>query len=438
MFLGAHFILAQPFSEHHSSYYKDFKFDKDFFLELPSPILFKNKENCICFGVNNDLKVENSYYIGVDWVTKDKAVYVQPKINTVDQQTDYINMLFSALKHADVAKHTSELFEIKFQSPYIEIHQEQDLLTPLLVVQFLHLMQKIVKKGLRKSYYRLEENLNGRIKGKILIAKTIKQNHLKNKNSNIWCTYEEFGVNNLENRLLNKALVFIQRYLPSLNISQSINSANLLLNYIKPAFQNVSEDVSVNDIKKIKVNTFYKEYKEAIEIAKLILKRFGYNIHNTQASINIKTPPFWIDMSKLFELYVLGLLKDQYTSNILYGKDEIQVNYGLPDYLFKKAGYEMIIDAKYKLLYDSAPFQEDENECVKSKYDIDNIRQIAGYARDKKVLSILGKNEDDVVKCLIIYPKKTLGSVGKLDLFKMEPINQFSHFYKLGVELPSL
>ncbi len=299
-------------------------------------------------------------------------------------------------------------------------------------------MQAIVKKGLKKSYYKIEQNLDGRVKGKILIGNTVKQNHFKNKMSKAWCTYEEFGVNNFENRLLKKALVFVDRYLPTLNFGTSQSYSTDLFNYINPAFHNVSAEVSIDDVKHYKENSFYREYKEALTTAKLILRRFGYNIDNIQMNGLTKSPPFWIDMSKLFELYVLGILKDQYYSEILYGKKEAKANYGLPDYLLKKQGEQMIIDAKYKLLYNSEAFLEDENKNIRSKYDIENIRQIAGYARDKQVLSIIGKNENDVVKCLIIYPKERLGIIEDLQLNNITPITQFSHFYKLGISLPKV
>ena len=70
----------------------------------------------------------------------------------------------------------------------MKIDQEQDLLTPLLVVQFLRIVKEIVRKGLKKSYYKVAQNLYGKVKGKILVAQTIKQNVLKNKALNTVCS----------------------------------------------------------------------------------------------------------------------------------------------------------------------------------------------------------------------------------------------------------
>lgn len=409
-------------------------FDEDYFYQFTRK--FRN-EKVDCFRIYSDKEnkthhISNSYFIGVDWIIdNERAIYIQPKLNKeTATQTDYLKMLFSALKHPEVAQHTEDLFEIKWDKPTIAIDQEQDLLTPLLIVQFLNVVRQIVRKGLKKSYYKVETNLKARVKGKILVSQTVKYNLAKNKPLNTYCSYDEFGLNGLENRLLKKALVFVQRFLPSLKNLQEQEYISEMLSYINPGFELVSDEVSLNDIKHTKTNIFYKEYEEAIHLAKLILKRFGYNISNTQGK-TINTPPFWIDMSKLFELYVLGLLKDSFGKNVLYGLKEAKAKFGLPDYLITRIGQECIIDAKYKLIYND-----------KNRYDIDNIRQLSGYSRDTEVIAKLGKGEDDVIECVVIYPIKNADSETianfKIDFTESENIEQFTKFKTLGVPVPSI
>lgn len=419
------------FIEHHHYYYNDV-FQETDFTEIPKPILFSQNEKSVCFEVNvHSRKIQTNYYIGVDWIIENKkAINIEPKLNNNStQQTDYLTMLFSALKHTEIAKHTDDLFEIKWDKTPIEIEQYQDLLTPLLVVQYLRLVKEIVRKGLKKSYYKVENNLYAKVKGKVLVSQTIKQNLLKNKSLHTYCSYDEFGLNSLENRLLKKALVFIQRYLPNIKNLQNEKYTTDIFNYINPAFEFVSDEVSLHDVKHTKTNVFYKEYEEAIRLAKLLLKRFGYNITNTQQK-TIKTPPFWIDMSKLFELYVYGLLKDTYGNNVLYGGKEAKLNYGLPDYLITKEGVKCIVDAKYKPLYNKD-----------GKYDIDNIRQLSGYARDEKVFIKLEKKEDQIIDCILIHPiplDKNGTEEIILDLTESVALGTFVKFKKLGVPIPTI
>ena len=48
-------------------------------------------------------------------------------------------------------------------------------------IQFLNLLKSIVRKGLKKSYYKVQENLNNKVKGKILVSTHIKQNIFKKR-----------------------------------------------------------------------------------------------------------------------------------------------------------------------------------------------------------------------------------------------------------------
>ncbi|HZX57188.1 MAG TPA: hypothetical protein VFE54_00625, partial [Mucilaginibacter sp.] len=234
----------------------------------------------------------------------------------------------------------------------------------------------------------------------------------------------EFGLNGLENRVIKKALVFVQRYLPTLNIPHSSEYTTEVLNYIMPAFESVDSEVNINDIKSTKSNAFYKEYDDGLRLAKLILKRFGYNITNTQQHQKIKTPPFWIDMSKLFELYVLGLLKDR------FNEDKAHYHYTSRwnelDFLLNSSDYKMVVDAKYKPQY----LYKTENE---------DIRQVSGYARLNSVYQELKKNKNEIIDCLIIYPDQSNGNTNLMDVDLKQLENEhFVQIFTLGVKLPEI
>lgn len=376
--------------------------------------------------------LSTSYCIGVDWLDDKSAIYIAPKLNSKNDkeeinlvEVDYIKMLFTSLKHLENSNEMNDLFEIRWDKPEIEINQTQDLLTPLLVIQYLSLLKIIVHKGLKKSYYKAGNNLNSRVKGKVLVGKTIKKNILKNKQLYTYCQYDEFAVNSLENRLLKKALVFVKRYLPTFNKINHNDFTTDLFNYITPAFENISEEVELNEIKHSKTNVFYREYAEATRLAKLILKRFGYNVSNIEKQ-TISTPPFWIDMSKLFEYYVLGLLKKQYSKN---GEVHFQFNCHKAheiDYLLNSGDLKMVIDAKYKPKYK-----------FKKGIDKEDFRQISGYARLKKVYDKLKKDDKEKIDCLVIYPDLEIQTNDlKNPTAEKYKIDKYVGFYKLGVNLP--
>ena len=83
----------------------------------------------------------------------------------------------------------------------------------------------------------------------------------------------------------------------------------------------------------------------------------------------------------------------------------------------------MVIDAKYKLKY------------LKGKHNED-IRQVSGYARLKKVYDDLNKKQGEVIDCLIIHPDQN-GFENLLEVnFKEKPIDHYYDVYKVGVKLP--
>lgn len=375
--------------------------------------------------------LHTNYYVGVDWLIKNKsAIYVAPKLNEKSKETDFFKMLFSCMKHSEIVEHSKNLYEIKFDEPYIEVNQQQDLITPLLMIRYLQVLKCVVKKGLKKSYYRLEQNLSSKIKGKVLVSKTLKQNILKNRPTRTICNFEVQGVDGIENKILKSALKFTEVYLAE--YSQFSDYFLPLISFCKPAFHEVdATNFDLNLIKKTKVNVFFKEYKEALDIAKMIIKRFGYSLKEIDEKA-VSVPPFWIDMPKLFELYVLGLLKDQYGSKIHF---QAKANYGEPDFLLISESEKIVIDTKYKLIYQN----NDQNQ---DRYNSDDIRQICGYARDRKILQRFGYRNEEmqniVLDCLIIYPDQSCSFEKLPEDLKVHAIDQFIKFYKVPVKLPTI
>ena len=363
------------------------------------------------------------YYIGVDWLVGEEYVYIAPKMNCQEEKVeiDFLKMLLEIYTADIEEKHTRDLLKIYWKEPQITIEQQKDFLTPFLVVQFLQLLKRITRKGLKKSYYTVEENLNSRIKGKIQIGKHLKQNVFKNKLTTHVCRYQEFGMDNLENRFLKKVLQFVISFKNTHPTFFAGNEATIseLITYCTPYFELISEEIDIENLKNITINPFFKEYEQAIEIGKHILKRFSYNItETTQHKVSI--PPFWIDMPKLFELYVYKKLQEQFGREaVTY---HLTADYTELDFLLKTSEYKMVIDAKYKPIYEEGKV-------------IDDIRQVSAYARLEKVYKKLGlENSNQLIDCLIIYP--SLEENKDLDFNKLKTIEGYAKIYKQSLSIP--
>lgn len=373
----------------------------------------------------NPYSFETSYFVGVDWVVENELpIYVKPKLDDDTSEVNYLKMLFDVLKEPENYNHLDQLCEINFEKPSIAIEQKQDLLTPLLLIQYINILKKIVQKGLKKSYYSVTKNMNAKVKGKILINETIKKNHVNNKMLFNYCQYSEFGINSVENRILKKALAFSIAAMQNLK-GVEISALNGLVNYIQPAFASVDCEVNIEELKCIKPNKLYKEYQQALKFAKHILKRYGYNISSANSTV-INTPPFWIDMSKLFELFVFSKLKERFTKHneVTYHKT---FNYLEPDFIVKTndGTTKMVVDAKYKPQYQDG------------KISVEDIRQISGYARLKKVYDFLDFENGKVIDCLVIYSNQNASRLDfKGENFVLEEEKEYDRFFKIGIELP--
>ena len=380
---------------------------------------------------DEEVCLQAGYYIGALWLVKHhKFVYIEPKMNKKQiaegsssqeewAEIDYLKMLLS-ITGLD-PKDTQDLIKIYWDEPPITIEQQKDTLTPFLMVQFLLLLKRIVRKGLKKSYYTVEENLNSRIKGKIQLAKHLKQNVFKNKLTAHVCRYQEFGMDNLENRFLKKVLQFIISFknTHANYFAGNDKSIRELITYCSPYFELISEEINIENLKKLTTNTFFKEYEEAIRIGKHILKRFSYNItETTQQKVTI--PPFCIDMPKLFELYVYKKLQEQFGS-----RGEVHYHftgdYTELDFLLNTPEYKMVIDAKYKPIYEDSRV-------------IDDIRQVSAYARLERVYKALKIDDNRLIDCLIVYPSFEQNT--DLNIANKKEIHQYRNIYKLSVSVP--
>lgn len=418
--------------------------------------------------------LQADYYVGLDWLVEGKKyISVEPKVNAklfeiyknslnsdeelqdeekdsldtlheneiinatlnpaISPKVNYIKMLLVIYAGSVPEMHIGDLVKIYWDSSPIKIEQREDQLTPFLVVQFLNLLKSIVRKGLKESYYKVQENLTNKVKGKILVGRHIKQNVFKNRLTKALCEYQVFGEDNPENKFLKKVFQFVLSYVQNNELFFKDTKLEIenIINYCRPAFELINDDLKDIKLHDFKYNPFFKEYKEAVKIGNYILKQFAYNISATSAT-EIESPPFWIDMPRLFELYVYQKMLEANnfdTNKILY---QFSTYGNYLDFLIKDGGNSMVIDTKYKLHYKLGHIHED-------------IRQVSGYARLKQVRKKLNINDDRNINCLIIYPTLDeqecsfqLDEIVESFNKESNQIKAYHKVYKLGITLPTL
>lgn len=371
-----------------------------------------------------EVQLKSYYYIGYRWLNKNEYIHIAPKKYN-KYQADYLKMFLVCLKDHVVSQHLDETYKIYFDEKWIDISNEEDEITPLLILQFLQIVKKISVKGLKKGYIKVTENLTSKIKGKILVNQTIKQNHFRSRLDKTVCNHQIYTVNCIENQILKTALLQCSRNLHGINNSD----ISKLLKFNLSLFEQInSKEIFSSDFLKVKYSPFYKEYKEALKLAYMIFKRFGFNLNSEQKRESYTIPPFYINMPELFERYVEVKLRSLYKNDLVAGYGKKNGNsyiFGLrPDFIVKNR--KLIIDAKYKYWF--------ENEISDNNFKKD-FQQLSLYGRVNEIRDNISLADNEEANILFIYPKQDEKNFTE-DEF--ESVENFSNIKKLGITIPLL
>lgn len=365
-----------------------------------------------------------NYYIGASWVgdSRNMALAVLPKM-----PLDFPCMFACCWDDSDidVQAKLEDIYHIDLDSPPIPVQGMEVEIMPLIILHFAKVMRNLLKHGLKSDYVFREENLKGKVKGKLMFTEQIKRNVFHKRLDLNYCHYQEYSVDCIENRILKKALRFSIWYLGGHRFSNHEIVMSMLKSEIE-SFVNVSEEVSITQLKSFRVNPLYREYAQALKLAKMILRRFSYDISKVEYdNAEHLTPPFWINMPLLFELYVLSLLKRRYGKQIAY-----HITSRGNEIDFGKYDEKLIIDAKYIPAWEENVLHE-------------NLRQLAGYARNIPIRNKLIGHEDKttVLPLLIIYASNGSGTSDfSTEMLLADPsiqrIPTYLECYKLGIRVP--
>ena len=324
-----------------------------------------------------------SYVIGAQWFNEAKTMPLVVTTKYGCDRIDFLKMFSVCFNSGIEAKDFSKIYGVDLEQPRIKAPELRSVLSPLIVAHFLSVVMEIVKRGLKKGYVQREENLK-KVKGRIAILHNERLNVLKQCYDKVFCRYQEYSEDTVENRLIKKALKFSQQILYVNGISESLLPLQHTVHVCLSAFSNVGDQIEVWEVKSIKRHKIFKEYDDAIRLAQMILRRYDYSITNITTAEEDFCPVFWIDMAMLYEHYVLGLLREAYGSKIHY---QVHGHTGYPDFVCYSP--RIILDTKYIPRFEHGSL------------DTYIARQLGGYSRDKRIFPTM---PDVNIPCVVIYP----------------------------------
>jgi 5-methylcytosine-specific restriction enzyme subunit McrC len=321
-------------------------------------------------------------FVGVLDTPCGTRIEILPKISSNDATPD--------VARATLLKMLSVVEKLKLQ----QFHQSQLMvvkkpLIEILITEFLTLAAKIVKKGLRSQYVRVERE-SGFLKGQLLLAKQIRQRPGRQHYFHI--SHDIYITNRAENRLLCSALHQVLKW------SKSTNNQRLARELLS-----VFHDIQVStdyksDFNKWSTDRTLAHYRDIKPWCKLIL--------NQQSPISMSGlsngVSFLFPMEMLFERYVAIKLKkqlgksyrlvEQIQSKSLTRHKDLNWFKLRPDIVIYKGNQiETVIDTKWKVLNENL-------DSGKEKYNLSQSDMYQLFAYGEKYME--GKGE-----LFLIYPR---------------------------------
>lgn len=182
------------------------------------------------------------------------------------------------------------------------------------IIRFVNLAKEVCKKNLKQQSIYKEENLVGKVKGRILVNKQIKQNLSRGQSHKTYCAYNSLSDNIKENMILKYTLYLCSKLEIADALREDIMFCNRVLSNVPLKKCNISDFVG------LKSNGAFRQYKQAMEAARVIINRYyiSYeqsvddNQNNEIGTIKVadySVEPYFIDMNLLFEYYCRALFR---------------------------------------------------------------------------------------------------------------------------------
>lgn len=188
------------------------------------------------------------------------------------------------------------------------ISNENSIIT---VTVFLTLLRLLCKRPLMGRMLKDEENLTGKVKGKIVIEKNIKTNSIHGRNDRFYCRFLHYTDDIIENQILKAALLKAKRFILDYlgDYGKDTNNYSSMISYCTKALRNISNiSCSGSACNGLKLTGCYAYYKPVMIMAKMILDDISIESNGTVNTTGYVVP-YAISMDTLFEVYVRAYLK---------------------------------------------------------------------------------------------------------------------------------
>ncbi len=282
--------------------------------------------------------VQFSQYVGVMQVL-DLTIEILPKTDRSESKSDWHNVLLSMLRQ-------TRFLQLNYISEASLRYKKYSILH-LYFQEYINQVRGLVRKGLIRKYRRKEGNLFA-LKGSLKFNQHINQNLVHKER--FYTMHQVYDHNHLIHQVLYKALGIIQSLTKNSFITDDLN--RLLFEFPEMPFVSVTEKT----FEKINLDRKSSSYSKALEIAKMIILNYSPDIKGGRNDLFA----LLFDMNELWEEYIYRQLiasgySVKYQDSQLFWK----LRRMRPDMVVNIDGENQIVDAKWKIVNNAQPSDED-------------------------------------------------------------------------------
>lgn len=179
-------------------------------------------------------------------------------------------------------------------------------LTLLEVIAYLHSLAHFVQRHLRQGFVRVQENLIGKVRGRVLISRHVRENLARARPDRVICEFTVFSLDTLENRILKAALDIAGHWLTQAALAPDLQDALHRWSAIARTALATVPDCRVNprDWSAVHKTGLMAAYARPLALARMILARLHLTPNGRVNDDPGRTFPFFLNANRLFEAWV--------------------------------------------------------------------------------------------------------------------------------------